>query len=413
MISGRMAQTTCLPLLVALLLTTAPVGAVELQAPPVNSKEAAAAFLDNALKGATAQVAEDPRRAQAGDLVTVDYTLTLADGSLVATTRPRVAADGKRKRSDLFKAVPVYAAEELVVGGPASVPGIAVGVTGLTVGATNRLQLTAEQGYGPVNPAALASFPKVRTVPRSLQVSAEAYLQQFNVLPAVGKRVPLSPYFDGTVTEVGETQVTLVADVSGEKRFEESFGSVLVASAGDTITMTLTPRLKAPFPLQQHTGTITAVGSDTFTVDFNHPLAGKPLLLELELRSLTKASTFRDKTVQWLEGLDQALAEAKTADKPVVLVLYADWCGFCKKLFNETVVDPRVKVLKDRFVWVKVNSEKEKELYQRYGQQGYPLTVLLKADGTVAEKIDGFRDGAAFSKLLRGMLAGPGAVAGK
>jgi len=49
---------------------------------------------------------------------------------------------------------------------------------------------------------------------------------------------------------------------------------------------------------------------------------------------------------------------------------------------------------------VKVNSDKEKKYYEQYGQKGYPLIVLLKADGTVIKKIDGYRD----ARALKGEL---------
>ena len=87
------------------------------------------------------------------------------------------------------------------------------------------------------------------------------------------------------------------------------------------------------------------------------------------------------------------------------MILYADWCGWCKKTFAETIPDPRVSRLKDKFVWMKVNSDKETKYKQMYGQNGFPMMVLLRPDGTVAEKIDGFRDGAALGRVLKEFLA--------
>ena len=76
---------------------------------------------------------------------------------------------------------------------------------------------------------------------------------------------------------------------------------------------------------------------------------------------LIDAADFTGKEIQWIEGYDEGLTEAEKLNKPAVLVLYADWCAFCKKLFSTTLVDPRIKMMKDDFVWVKVNSDKQKE----------------------------------------------------
>jgi uncharacterized protein YyaL (SSP411 family) len=123
------------------------------------------------------------------------------------------------------------------------------------------------------------------------------------------------------------------------------------------------------------------------------------------VRSVAKAATFRDAAISWREDHDRALADAAKAGKPVVLVLYAEWCGWCKKLFGESLQDPRVTRLRDRFVWVKVNSNQETEYKTRYGQNGFPMIVMIRPDGSIYRKLDGFRDGAALARELRGYPA--------
>ena len=59
---------------------------------------------------------------------------------------------------------------------------------------------------------------------------------------------------------------------------------------------------------------------------------------------------------------------------------------------TETLPDPRIGRLKDKFVWMRLNSDKEKKYKEQYGQNGFPMMVILKPDGTVLKKIDGYRD---------------------
>ena len=60
--------------------------------------------------------------------------------------------------------------------------------------------------------------------------------------------------------------------------------------------------------------------------------------------------------------------------------------------------------LKDRFVWVRINSDKELKYKQQYGQEGFPMMVLLSADGTVLKKIDGYRDARALREEIKAVL---------
>jgi uncharacterized protein YyaL (SSP411 family) len=106
-----------------------------------------------------------------------------------------------------------------------------------------------------------------------------------------------------------------------------------------------------------------------------------------------------------MEDHDKALEKAKKEKKPVVLMLYASWCSWSKKLMSESMEDARIKVMKDKFIWAKVDSEKQKDLYQFYEQKGYPLTVLLSSEGEVIRKIDGYKDAGSLKKDLEGALA--------
>lgn len=60
----------------------------------------------------------------------------------------------------------------------------------------------------------------------------------------------------------------------------------------------------------------------------------------------------------------------------------------------------------DRFVRVKVNSDLDRKIYGKYGQNGFPLIVLLSPDGDIVGRIDGFRDGPTLYGELSSLLKG-------
>lgn len=86
----------------------------------------------------------------------------------------------------------------------------------------------------------------------------------------------------------------------------------------------------------------------------------------------------------WLEGAagyEQGVAQAKSENKPMVVMFYTDWCGYCRKLQKNVLSKTEVQKALSSFVKVKVNPEKgdgESQLAERYGVQGYPTVLFEK-----------------------------------
>jgi len=355
--------------------------------------------------------AAQPSEVVAGDLVTVHYTASLEDGSVFATTRESVVTNPSGKKVSWYSPPLNYAAEEVVAGKREILPGLGEAVIGLQPGEKKHVVFPPEKAFGAADPKNTVQFPLARNLPRIVRIPADEYVKRFSSFPVVNKEVDLVPYFRSRVAQVTEQDVALEFLAENGKVINEPYGTVTVAVSGEQITTTLKPVVGAAFPVNQGTGVITAADGTSFTVDFNNPLAGKNIVLDLEVTSLTKASHLEAREVDWSEDHDAALARAKKEGKPVFLILYADWCDFCKKLFAETLPDPRIKAMREKFVWLKVNSEKDKKYFQKYGQKGYPLIVLMNPDGTVVGKIDGFQDGATLSRTLKDFPAVQGKVA--
>jgi FKBP-type peptidyl-prolyl cis-trans isomerase 2 len=326
---------------------------------------------------------------QSGDLVTINYTATLEDGSIFDTTIESVAKDPARKKVTWFTEKTNYAAAEFVAGKQELIPGLGEALPGMAIGDKKQLKLTPDKAFGPFDPNKKTEFPCVRTIPRVIHMPAEEYVKLFSSFPVLKKEVDLVPFFKSRIIEVTERDVAMENLAKNGVTAKESYGTVLITVDKDQITTTLKPIIGATFPLKEGTGIIASTDGKTFTVDNNNPLAGKNIVIDLEVVSLTKAAV---KPIDWIENQEKGLAKAKQEGKPVFLILYADWCGWCKKTFTETLPDPRIGKLMDKFVWMKLNSDKEKKYKEQYGQNGFPMMVILKPDGTVLKKIDGYRD---------------------
>src|SRR5205809_5277045 len=68
----------------------------------------------------------------------------------------------------------------------------------------------------------------------------------------------------------------------------------------------------------------------------------------LMLMCLVAVRVFGDE-LKWQDDYDKALAAAKPGKKIVMVDLYTDWCGWCKKLDRDVYANPKVqaKLTKD------------------------------------------------------------------
>jgi len=330
-------------------------------------------------------------KAAKGDLVTVRFIARDEKGEILTLPDDMARQDTP---------------QEVMAGNEEVFPGLGDAVVGMAPGEKKKITLPPEKAFGPKSAANKENFQLKSAIPTRVTIPAGEYVKRYGGFPIIGKELPMASYVTARVAEIGEKEVTLAVTAEDGKTVEEPFGKVTATVGKDAITIKVAPKLGAPFDTGDRKGVISAIAGDSFTVDFNHPLAGKTIVLDLEVVSLIKGEKLKTTPVSWIEEHDAGLALAKKDGKPVVLMLYADWCGFCKKLFSETMPDPRIEILKEKFVWVKVNSDKEHKYGNLYGQSGFPMIVLLNPDGTVAEKIDGFRDGAGLSKALKEFLNG-------
>ncbi|MDF1867179.1 MAG: DUF255 domain-containing protein [Saprospiraceae bacterium] len=67
-------------------------------------------------------------------------------------------------------------------------------------------------------------------------------------------------------------------------------------------------------------------------------------------------------TVNWMT-FEEAVKASETAPKKIMIDLYTDWCGWCKKMDKTTFEDPKVvKYLNDNFYAVKFDAEQKEEI---------------------------------------------------
>ena len=88
--------------------------------------------------------------------------------------------------------------------------------------------------------------------------------------------------------------------------------------------------------------------------------------------------------INWLPWSADAFARAAREGKPVLLSITAAWCQACHEMDRTTYADPEVAALvRDRFVAVRVDTDRRPDINERYNLGGWPTTAFLTADGDV------------------------------
>jgi thiol-disulfide isomerase/thioredoxin len=97
--------------------------------------------------------------------------------------------------------------------------------------------------------------------------------------------------------------------------------------------------------------------------------------------------------LQWLD-IEQARVSAKNQKKPILVDVYAEWCGPCKNMEKNVFPDDSVKqVLQSRYVPAKINGDDPVHgdtLRKQYRIKAYPTYIVLTPEGRERKRHVGF-----------------------
>jgi thiol:disulfide interchange protein len=109
----------------------------------------------------------------------------------------------------------------------------------------------------------------------------------------------------------------------------------------------------------------------------------------------------------WSHDLRGGMEAARRDNKLVLVDLYTDWCGWCKKLDKDTYTNPEVtELLNSRFVCVKLDAEDGAEgesFAKQHKVRGYPCIIVLDSAGKLKNTNYGYRNAQDFLELLKGI----------
>jgi thioredoxin-related protein len=98
---------------------------------------------------------------------------------------------------------------------------------------------------------------------------------------------------------------------------------------------------------------------------------------------------------------NEALKIAKKDNKPVLLYFFNNSCYYCTLMDKNTLDDKEVKsILTKDFVFLRVNTEKSRDLAMLYSISGTPTSWFLDSAGKPIRPIPGYVEKADYKVLL-------------
>lgn len=113
--------------------------------------------------------------------------------------------------------------------------------------------------------------------------------------------------------------------------------------------------------------------------------------------------------IHWNSGWNQQLlAQAQREHRYVLLDLQAVWCHWCHVMDEQTYADAKVaQLIGAHYIAVKVDQDSDPALSNRYGDWGWPATIVFAPDGSEIVKRRGYIPPQNMASLLQAIVDDP------
>lgn len=86
--------------------------------------------------------------------------------------------------------------------------------------------------------------------------------------------------------------------------------------------------------------------------------------------------------IDWLEWSSEAFQKAQKENKLILMDISAVWCHWCHVMDKTTYSNPQViRIVNERFIPIKVDSDRRPDIQERYLLGGWPTTAFLLPSG--------------------------------
>ena len=94
---------------------------------------------------------------------------------------------------------------------------------------------------------------------------------------------------------------------------------------------------------------------------------------------------WNESEIKW-HGYADGMAAAKAQNKKIILIVYAEWCGVCKK-YSKMFKDEKIVSRADNVVFIKIDQDEGDQSLEKYSIDGsyVPRTYLINREQEIME----------------------------
>jgi uncharacterized protein YyaL (SSP411 family) len=131
-------------------------------------------------------------------------------------------------------------------------------------------------------------------------------------------------------------------------------------------------------------------------------------VLALAIAAFATSPLLASEPIKWSGWNDELFSRATAEKRFVILDLEAVWCHWCHVMEKTTYADPEVnELLASKYIPVRVDQDANPDLSSRYGDWGWPATIVFGPDGTEIAKIRGYIEPSRMQALLKAIIDDP------
>jgi len=128
----------------------------------------------------------------------------------------------------------------------------------------------------------------------------------------------------------------------------------------------------------------------------------------LAIAALATSPSFAAEELKWSAWGDDLFTRATSEKRFVILDLEAVWCHWCHVMEKTTYANDEVKeLLASKYLPVRVDQDANPDLSSRYGDWGWPATIVFGPDGTEIAKIRRYIEPERMQAMLKAIIDDP------
>jgi FKBP-type peptidyl-prolyl cis-trans isomerase 2 len=352
----------------------------------------------------------------AGENITFDYTCRTPDGKLAATSDKTVAENPGQTFSPLFAPLNNYLSACEKIPAPKQYPAlhprmgyeemleklIARQAEGAPLDTPIDLTIDGELIPGISGGDRYLLLNRSTKQKRLQTLSVKFFEERFGATPVIGIKYdsPAQPGLSATVENMEGDDVVILNSVEPGTILPSHFGPEIVTQTDDTIEFRTDTTVGNIFRSSGMIGKVSKVDNDTIEIDYGHSSGFIPLTCEVIFKPFTSPDG-----LSWYENLEEAKAESRRTDKPLLIHFHDQWSSPSRELLAKTLSDPNIVGALGGYVRTRLNSINQLELLKLYGIETVPAIQLYDSQGNLKATITGLTTVEILAEELRKIQA--------